>query len=82
MMYQSEDGNMFFSKQECCDYEQWCEAERIRLKELRAQRLAKLDEINATYNKLKESIFEFKRAFGMNFGGYTIPKELFRMLRK
>lgn len=58
MRYISDDGKVFNTEQECCEYEQQIVNEKR--KKLKEERQHRLDAINKKYEELKQLIYEYE----------------------
>lgn len=81
MRYISDNGKVFNTEQECCEYEQKIEAERVKRDKLEMERQNRLDSINKKYEDLQEEISEYRKDYGTRLEGYFTPfQELVNML--
>lgn len=81
MRYISDDGKVFNTEQECCEYEQKIEAERVKRDKLEIERQNRLDSINKKYEDLQKEISEYRKDYGTRLEGYFTPfQELVNML--
>lgn len=49
MRYISDDGKVFNTEQECCEYERGIEVEKVKREKLEKERQSRLDTINKRY---------------------------------
>lgn len=81
MRYISDDGKVFKIEQECCEYEQRVEAERVKRDKLEMERQNRLDSINKKYEDLQKEILEYEKDYGVKQRPYFTPVyELIDML--
>ena len=82
MKYISDDGKKVFNtEQECCEYEQQIEENRVRKEKLEMERQNRLDIINKKYEELQQLISDFERDYGVRQTPYFAPVyELMSML--
>lgn len=81
MRYISDDGKIFNTEQECCEYEQKIKAERVKRDKLEMERQNRLDSINKKYEDLQKAISEYRKDYGTRLEGYFTPfKEVVNML--
>lgn len=81
MRYISDDGKVFNTEQECCEYEQKIEAERVKRDKLEIERQNRLDSINKKYEDLQKEISEYRKDYDTRLEGYFTPfQELVNML--
>lgn len=73
MRYISDDGKVFNTEQECCEYEQRIEAERVKREQLEMGRQNRLDTINKKYEELQNLLFEYEKDFGVRQRPYIAP---------
>lgn len=71
MKYISDDGKVFNTEQECCEYEQNVEQERIKKEKLEMERQNRLDSISKKYEELQNLLSEFERDYGVR--PYIVP---------
>lgn len=66
MLYMSNDRNgIFETEQECLEYEQRIEQERVRKKKLEVERQNRLDTINKKYKDLQKDVSKFTDDYGI-----------------
>ena len=66
MLYMSNDRNgIFETEQECLEYEQRIEQERVRKKKLEMERQNRLDTINKKYKDLQKDVSKFTDDYGI-----------------
>lgn len=81
MRYISDDGKVFNTEQECCEYEQRIKQERVKKEKLEMERQNRLDSINKKYEDLQKDISEYRKNYGTRLEGYFTPfQELMDML--
>ena len=73
MRYMSDDGKVFNTEQECCEYEQQIEAERVKREQLERGRQNRLDVINKKYEELQKLLSEYEKDFGVKQRPYVAP---------
>lgn len=66
MKYISEDGKVFNTEQECCEYEQKVEKERIKREKLEMERQNRLDSINRKYEDLQKEMSEYEKTYNVS----------------
>lgn len=82
MLYMSNDRKRIFkTEQECLEYEQNVEQERIKKEKLEMERQNRLDSISKKYEDLQKEIAEYKSDYGVKQMPYFAPiYELMSML--
>lgn len=65
MRYLSNDGNVFNTEQECCEYEQNLINQRAEKELLEKKRQDKLNTINNKYEELQKLISEYEKDYGV-----------------
>ena len=85
MRYISDDGKVFNTEQECCEYESRIRREREeelkRKEKLEMERQNRLDAINKKYEELQKFISDYRKDYGVRLEGYFTPfQELVNML--
>lgn len=84
MRYLSDDGNVFNTEQECCEYEnnlRHIEEERIKKEKLEEERTSRLSIINKKYEELQNLISEYEKDYDVKQKTYFAPVyELINML--
>lgn len=85
MRYISDDGKVFNTEQECCDYENRIRREREeelkRKEKLEMERQNRFDTINKKYEELQKLIVDYRKDYGVILEGYFTPfQELVNML--
>lgn len=85
MRYISDDGKVFNTEQDCCDYENRIrrekEEELKRKEKLEMERQNRLDIINKKYEELQKLITDYRKDYGVRLEGYFTPfQELVNML--
>lgn len=77
MRYISDDGKVFNTEQECCEYENLqkkrLEEERLKKERLEMERKDKLNVISKKYEELKKLVSEYGRDYGINQEIYFKP---------
>lgn len=73
MRYISEDGKIFNTEQECCEYEQRVKQEKENKEMWEEERKSKLNTINKKYSELQELISEFEEEYGVRQKPYFAP---------
>lgn len=63
MRYVSDDGKVFNTEQECCEYEQRIKMESAREEQLEMERQNRLEAINKKYEELQNLISEYEKDF-------------------
>lgn len=82
MRYISDDGKVFNTEQECCEYEQQIIQEKANRERVEKEKQNKLNVISKKYEELQSLICEFEKEFGVNRKPYFAPAyELLNMLR-
>lgn len=80
MRYISDDGKVFNTEQECCEYERQIR-QKMNKEKLEAERQNKLNIINKKYEELQELISEFEKEYDVRQKPYFAPiYELMNML--
>ena len=82
MLYMSNDRKgIFKTEQECLEYEQNVEQERIKKEKLEMERQNRLDSISKKYEDLQKEIAKYKSDYGVKQMTYFAPiYELMGML--
>ncbi len=82
MLYMSNDRKQVFkTEQECCEYEQRIETERIKREQLEIERQNRLNIINKKYEELQALLSEYEKDYGVKQRPYIAPfYELLDML--
>ena len=73
MKYISDDGKVFNTVQECCEYEQQVENERTKRERLEKERQDKLSDINKKYQELQNLLSEYEKDYGIRQRPYVAP---------
>lgn len=73
MKYISDDGEVFNTEQECCEYEQQVENERTKRERLEKERQDKLSDINKKYQELQNLLSEYEKDYGIRQRPYVAP---------
>lgn len=63
MRYISDDGKVFNTEQECCEYEQNMRIQRIKREQLEKERQNRLASINKKYEDLQKEISEYRKDY-------------------
>lgn len=81
MRYISDDGKVFNTEHECCEYERKMKNERINREKLEIEKQDKIRAINKKYEELQNLISEFNKDYGVRQEPYFAPfYELMEML--
>lgn len=73
MRYISDDGKVFNTEQECCEYEQRVEKQKVEKEKLEKERKDRLDTINKKYEELQRLLSEYDRDYGIKQRPYIAP---------
>lgn len=73
MRYISDDGKVFNSEQECCEYEQYIKNQKLKREQLEKERENMLAAINKKYEELQNLLFEFEKDYGVKQRPYVAP---------
>lgn len=73
MRYISDDGRVFNTEQECCEYEQQIEKNRLIKEKLEMERQNRLDSINKKYEELQNLLSEYEKDYGVRQRPYVAP---------
>lgn len=73
MRYISDDGKVFPTEQECCEYEQKIEQERVKKEKLEMERQNRLDSINKKYEDLQKLILAYQKDYCIRHKPYHSP---------
>lgn len=73
MRYISDDGKVFNTEQECCEYEREIEAEKAKREKLEKERQSRLDTINKRYEELQTLLSEYEKEYGVRQRPYVAP---------
>lgn len=73
MRYISDDGKVFNTEQECCEYEQNVKNQRIKREQLEKERKDRLDVINKKYQELQNLLSDFEKDYGVRQRPYVAP---------
>lgn len=68
MRYLSDDGKLFDTEQDCCEYEQKVKKERVN-----REQQEKLQKIKSTYEELEKLVFEYGQLYGIQKELYFVP---------
>lgn len=81
MRYISDDGKVFNTEQECCEYEQSVENQRVKREQLEKERQDRIGAINKKYEELQKLLSEYEKDYGVHQKPYFAPfYELLNML--
>lgn len=73
MRYISDDGKVFKTEQECCEYEQRIEAEKVKREKLEKERQSILNTINKKYEELQDLLSKYEKDYGVRQKPYVAP---------
>ena len=73
MKYVSDDGKVFNTEQECCEYEQRVEEQRNKREQLEKARQDRLNIINKKYEELQSLLSEYEKDYGVRQRPYVAP---------
>ena len=73
MKYISDDGKVFNTEQECCEYEQKFRKEKARREQLEKERQDRLNIINRKYEELQNLLSEYEKDYGVRQRPYIAP---------
>lgn len=73
MRYLSNDGKVFNTEQECYEYEQQIEKDRISKEQLEMERQNRLDSIYKKYEELQKLFAEYEKDYGVRQRPYVAP---------
>ena len=73
MRFVSDDGKVFNTEQECCEYEQKLRKEKARMEQLEKERQDRLETINKKYEELKNLLSDFEKDYGVRQRLYVAP---------
>jgi len=73
MRYISDDGKVFNTEQECCEYEWVIEVEKAKREKLEKERQSRLDTINKRYEELQTLLSEYEKEYGVRQRPYVAP---------
>ena len=73
MKYISDNGKVFNTEQECCEYEQQVENERTKRERLEKARQDTLSDINKKYQELQNLLSEYEKDYGIRQRPYVAP---------
>ena len=73
MKYLSEDGKVFNTEQECCEYERQVENQKAKKEHLEKERKDKLNAINQKYEELNNLLSEYEEKYGVRKRPYVAP---------
>lgn len=71
MRYISDDGRVFNTEQECCEYEQRVENQRVKREQLEKERQERLGAINKKYEELQNMLSEYEKDYGVKQRPYV-----------
>lgn len=69
----SDDGKVFNTEQECCEYEQRVENQRVNNEQKERERKDRLATINKKYEELLNLLSEFEKDYGVRQRPYVAP---------
>lgn len=79
MRYISDDGKVFNTEQECCEYENRIKREKEeelkRKEKLEMERKNRLDIINKKYEDLQKLIADYQKDYSVRLEGYILPSQ-------
>ena len=73
MKYISDDGRVFETEQECCEYEQHVEKQRVKRAQLEKERQDRLSAINKKYKELQNLLSEYEKDYCVRQMPYIAP---------
>lgn len=73
MRYISDDGKLFNTEQECCEYEQRVKDQRAKREQLIMERQDRLDAINKKCEELQNLLTEYEKDYGVRQRPYVAP---------
>lgn len=74
MLYMSNDKKRVFeTEQECCEYEQHIEKQRVKKEQLIREQQNRLDTINKKYEELQNLLSEYEKDYGVKQRPYVAP---------
>lgn len=73
MRYISDDGKVFNTEQECCEYERRVENQRVKNERKERERKDKLAAINKKYEELQNLLSDFEKDYGVRQMPYVAP---------
>ena len=73
MKYISDDGKVFNTEQECCEYEQRVENQKAKREQLEKERQDRLYAINKKYEELQHMLSEYEKDYGVRQSPYVAP---------
>ena len=73
MKYISDDGKVFNTEQECCEYEQQVENKRAKREQLEKERQDRLCAINKKYEELQNMLSEYEKDYSVRQRPYVAP---------
>lgn len=73
MRYISDDGKVFNTEQECCEYEQRVKKQRTKRERLEKERQDRLSTINKKYEELQKLLSEYEKDYGVRQRPYVAP---------
>ena len=73
MKYISDDGKVFNTEQECCEYERRIEKQEIEREKIEKDRKDRLAVINKKYDELQNLLTEFEKYYGVRQMPYVAP---------
>lgn len=73
MKYISDNGKVFNTERECCEYEQRVENQRVNNEQKERERKDRLATINKKYEELLNLLSEFEKDYGVRQRPYVAP---------
>ena len=73
MKYISDDGKVFNTEQECCEYEQQVENQRAKREQLEKERQNRLNAINKKYEEFQKLLSEYEKDYCVRQRPYVAP---------
>lgn len=73
MRYLSDDGKVFNTEQECCEYEQNVKKQRTEKELLEKKRQEKLSIINKKYEELQKLLSDYEKEYSVRQMPYIAP---------
>lgn len=73
MRYISDDGKVFNTEQQCCEYERQVENQIAKREQLEKERQDRLKSINKKYEELQNLLSEYEKDYGVRQRLYVAP---------
>lgn len=73
MRYISDEGKVFITEQQCCEYERHLEDQRVKREQLEKERQDRLGAINKKYEELRNLLSEYEKDYGVRQRPYVAP---------